>query len=185
MVARVTTVMGWCLCMALCQVKGSYIPADMNRTIQNLLDHYKIPDRERFNGHPIFPRGPSSGDLQAEMIYMSAVLQTYDQLLNQMLQQLPTATPTSASTSTSTSTSLRAQLSYLLKKITALRTQYYRKHEELLKKLQPLGNVQLTSTVVQSKALWELIKVYQEASSLPDRLELLRRRRRQAQVKGH
>lgn len=46
MVARVTTVMGWCLCMALCQVKGSYIPADMNRTIQNLLDHYVSTGRQ-------------------------------------------------------------------------------------------------------------------------------------------
>lgn len=40
MVARVTTLVGWCLCLAVCQVKGSYVPADMNRTIQNLLDHY-------------------------------------------------------------------------------------------------------------------------------------------------
>lgn len=40
MVVRVTTVVGWCLCLAVCQVKGSYGPADMNRTIQNLLDHY-------------------------------------------------------------------------------------------------------------------------------------------------
>lgn len=38
MVAKVTAVVGWCLCLAL--VKGSYMPADMNRTIQNLLDHY-------------------------------------------------------------------------------------------------------------------------------------------------
>lgn len=40
MVARATAVLGWCLCLALCQVRGSYVPADMNRTIQNLLDHY-------------------------------------------------------------------------------------------------------------------------------------------------
>lgn len=40
MVARVTTVVGWCLCLASWQVTGSYIPADMNRTIRNLLDHY-------------------------------------------------------------------------------------------------------------------------------------------------
>lgn len=50
MVARVTALVGWCLTLALCQVKGSYIPADMNRTIQNLLDHYvstgRRPDME-------------------------------------------------------------------------------------------------------------------------------------------
>lgn len=40
MAARVTAVLGWCLCLAVCQVKGSYGPADLNTTIQNLLDHY-------------------------------------------------------------------------------------------------------------------------------------------------
>lgn len=40
MVARVTAVVGWCLCLAVCQVKGSYAPVKMNKTIQNLLDHY-------------------------------------------------------------------------------------------------------------------------------------------------
>lgn len=31
-----------CLCLgwAVCQVRGSYIPVEMNRTIQNLLQHY-------------------------------------------------------------------------------------------------------------------------------------------------
>ena len=79
------------------------------------------------------------------MVYMSAVLQTYDQLLKQMLRQLPVATPTAAEgTAAATVTAdLRTQLSYILKKITDLRTQYYRKHEELLKKLQPLRHVQV------------------------------------------
>lgn len=31
----------------------------------------KIPDRERFNGHPIFPRGPSSGDLQVKHAHLA------------------------------------------------------------------------------------------------------------------
>lgn len=33
-------VLGWCLCLGLVQVKGSYGPGDLNKTIQNLLDHY-------------------------------------------------------------------------------------------------------------------------------------------------
>lgn len=78
---------------------------------------------------------------QAEMIYMSAVLQTYDQLLNQMLKQLPTTTPPSAESTDSSK--LRTQLSYILKKITDLRTQHYKEQEELLKKIQPLRHVQV------------------------------------------
>lgn len=75
------------------------------------------------------------------MVYMSAVLQTYDRLLNQMLKQLPTATPPSAESGATAD--LRTQLSYVLRKITDLRKQYYKKHEELLKKLQPLRHVQV------------------------------------------
>lgn len=37
---------------------------------------------------------------------------------------------------------------------------------------------QFNNAVIQSKALWELIKIYEEASSLPNKLEKRRRRRR-------
>lgn len=85
---------------------------------------------------------------QAEMIYMSAILQTYDKILNQMLDQLPTPGPSTAQTSgdqgaAAGTAELRSQLNYILKKITNLRTQHYNKPEQLLKKLQPLREVQV------------------------------------------
>lgn len=81
---------------------------------------------------------------QAEMIYMSAILQTYDKILNQMLKELPTPGPTTAQSSGDKGTAeLRSQLNYILKKITNLRIQHYNKPEQLLKMLQPLREVQV------------------------------------------
>ncbi|TWW64931.1 interferon gamma 1 [Takifugu flavidus] len=189
MVTMVTAVVGWCLCLAVCHVRGSYIPVEMNKTIQNLLGHYTITNKELFDGKPIFSKEPLSGNLQAEMIYMSAILQTYDKILNQMLKELPTPGPTTAQSSGDKGTAeLRSQLNYILKKITNLRIQHYNKPEQLLKMLQPLREVQFNNTVIQSKALWEFIKVYREASSLPNKLEKRRRRRRrqtQMSIRGH
>lgn len=85
---------------------------------------------------------------QAEMIYMSAILQTYDKILNQMLKQLPTPGPTTAQTpgekgAAAGTAELKSQLKYILKKITNLRTQRYNKSDQLLTKLQPLREVQV------------------------------------------
>lgn len=82
------------------------------------------------------------------MIYMGAILQTYEEILNQMLKQLPTPSSTTAQTSgetgdTAGTAELRSQLNYILKKITNLRVQHYNKPEQLLKKLQPLREVQV------------------------------------------
>lgn len=91
---------------------------------------------------------------QAEMIYMSAILQTYDKILNQMLKQLPTPSPTTAQTSgdkgaAADTTKLRTQLNYILEKITTLRRLHYNKPEQLLKKLQPLTEVQVRTYITE------------------------------------
>lgn len=87
------------------------------------------------------------------MIYMSAILQTYDKILNQMLKQLPTPGPTTAQSSgdkgAAGTAELRSQLNYILKKITILRTQHYNKPEQLLKKLQPVREVQVRASFTE------------------------------------
>lgn len=83
------------------------------------------------------------------MIYMSAVLQTYDTLLNQMLEQLPTPSPVQTAADQGAGggvANLRTQLRYILKKVTELRIQHYRKQEQLLKMIQPLGQVQVRTS---------------------------------------
>lgn len=46
-----------CLCLGwtVCQVRGSYIPVEMNRTIQNLLQHYVSTVRAVVTQALVFP----------------------------------------------------------------------------------------------------------------------------------
>ncbi|XP_060933167.1 interferon gamma-like isoform X2 [Limanda limanda] len=150
------------LCLCVCQVSGSHIPARMNKTIQDLLERYKIPNKERFNGTPVFPMDPLNGTTETKRTFMGGVLETYEKLLGQMLEACDDAA--------------RADLSYILKKIQMLKRSSYQEQSKLLQGLHDLGNVQMDDRIIQSKALGELPWLYEEASSLMQR----RRRRRQA-----
>uniref|UniRef100_A0A3Q3W7L6 Interferon gamma n=1 Tax=Mola mola TaxID=94237 RepID=A0A3Q3W7L6_MOLML len=180
MIATVRAVGFLCLWLVVYQVKGSYIPAEMNRTIQNLLHHYKIPASQIFDGKPIFSReSPSS---KIEMVYMSSVLDMYEKMFGHMLKQLPT--PSSASDApTGAGEDVRKQLTYILKKVQDLKRHHYQKQDQFLQKLYSVRHIQIDNFVIQNKALWELPGLYQQASALPDNGVMRRRRRRQAQRK--
>uniref|UniRef100_A0A8C3G8C8 Interferon gamma n=1 Tax=Cyclopterus lumpus TaxID=8103 RepID=A0A8C3G8C8_CYCLU len=177
MVTTVRAVVCLSLWLVVCQVRGSYIPPKMNRTIYNLLQHYKIPSRERFNGKPVFSRDPLAGKMEAKRVFMGGVLETYEKLIGQMLKQLPTPTPQTAGSN-------ETQLSYILKKVQELRKHRYQEQEKLLQELRDLKHIQMDNLVVQSKALWELPWLYEEASSLYEiKMERRKRRRRRRQAR--
>ncbi|XP_063316862.1 interferon gamma-like [Pelmatolapia mariae] len=192
-----------CLCLWLfaCQVRGSHIPAEMNRTIQSLLQHYKITSRERFDGKPVFPSDQNK-KMETKLIFMGGVLESYEKLLGHMLKQLPTPSPqitgsnaqpgsaiTPASSSTNNAGSVagrdvRSELNYILKKVQELKKRRYHEEEKLLQGLQTLRDIKMNDRIVQSKALWQLPQLYEEASSLPEiKIQRRRRRRRQAKAK--
>ncbi|KAG7495877.1 Interferon gamma [Solea senegalensis] len=169
----------------------------MNRTLQNLLQYYvstntastasttaadsKIPPKDRFSGKPVFAREPLYSRMEIKHLFMSSVLETYEKLIGQMLKQLPTPTPLTATAtpgSPSKGVEVRAELNYLLHKIQDLRKHRYQEQSELVQRLQSLGRIQMDNFVVQSKALWELPWLYEQASSLSNEVKMQRRRRR-------
>ncbi|XP_054653367.1 interferon gamma 1 [Dunckerocampus dactyliophorus] len=160
-----------CVCVFLfaSRVTASHIPSKMNRAIQNLLQHY-IPVKERFNGRPVFSRELLGTRLEAKGVLISAVLQTYNELIERMLKELPAQT---ASTS-----GVRSELSYILKRVQELRRFRFQEQDTLLKGLEGFRHIQMDNALIQSKALWELPWLYQEASSLADKR--CQRRHRQA-----
>ncbi|KAG7495875.1 interferon gamma [Solea senegalensis] len=175
------TVVCLSLCLCVCQVRGSHIPSKMNRTLQNLLQYYKIPPKDRFSGKPVFAREPLYSRMEIKHLFMSSVLETYEKLIGQMLKQLPTPTPLTATAtpgSPSKGVEVRAELNYLLHKIQDLRKHRYQEQSELVQRLQSLGRIQMDNFVVQSKALWELPWLYEQASSLSNEVKMQRRRRR-------
>uniref|UniRef100_A0A3Q3BMR8 Uncharacterized LOC102303515 n=1 Tax=Haplochromis burtoni TaxID=8153 RepID=A0A3Q3BMR8_HAPBU len=183
-----------CLCLWLfaCQVRGSHIPAEMNRTIQSLLQHYVSIH------YFLFPPVCHS---DTKLIFMGGVLESYEKLLGHMLKQLPTpspqiavsnAQPGSAITPASSSPNnaglvagrdVRSELNYILKKVQELKKRRYHEQEKLLQGLQTLRDIKMNDRIIQSKALWQLPQLYEEASSLPE-IKIQRRRRRRRQTKA-
>ncbi|KAM8909417.1 interferon gamma [Spinachia spinachia] len=181
MVATVRAVVSLSLCLFMSQIQGAYIPSQMNKTIQNLLGHYNISQREILNGKPVFSKDPAAGEMGAKRVLMSGVLETYEKLLVQMLKQLPTPTPQAAESnklpaSVAPGDDVRMELNYILKKVLELRKHRYHKQEQLLLQLRALRHIEMDNRIVRGKALWELPRLYEEASSLGERS---RRRRRQ------
>nr|XP_019964836.1 PREDICTED: uncharacterized protein LOC109644000 [Paralichthys olivaceus]B3IXK1.1 RecName: Full=Interferon gamma; Flags: Precursor [Paralichthys olivaceus]BAG50577.1 interferon gamma [Paralichthys olivaceus] len=183
MVSTARAVVCLSLCLCVCQVRGSHIPARMNKTIQNLLQHYNISNKDRFNGKPVFPKEPLSGRMETKMLFMGGVLETYEKLIGQMLEQLPNTTPPTAGSreglnSAAPEVSVRTDLNYILKKVQELRTNRFKEQSKLLQGLHDLGDIKMNNFIIQSKALWELQWMYEEASSLSNNTKMQRRRRR-------
>uniref|UniRef100_A0A8C6U658 Interferon gamma n=1 Tax=Neogobius melanostomus TaxID=47308 RepID=A0A8C6U658_9GOBI len=195
-----TNRVGCCVCLLLFlgQVRGSHIPDRMTRTIQNLTQHYKIPSRERFNGTPVFSKKDLVGKMEVSVfasvkkVLMGGILETYRRLINKMLEQLPTPTPTSVTprptgananaVETGSSDSVREQLRYILKTVNNLAKNHYLEQEQLLKSLDSYHDIKTGDLVIQSKALWELPWLFEEASSL---VKNSRRRRRRKKLLGN
>ncbi|XP_030295621.1 LOW QUALITY PROTEIN: interferon gamma-like [Sparus aurata] len=173
------------LMVALCQVRGAYIRPKMNQTIQSLLRHYRIDDEKRFDGNNVFPKEPPAGKMETKLLFMGGILESYEKLLGHMLKQLPTASPQTDSVDSTAgmveagpSGDVRKDLRYILTKVQELKKKSFHEQEMILHGLQDLKHVQMDNFVVQSKALWELPWLYEEASSLSDNSERRRRRRR-------
>ncbi|XP_068995495.1 interferon gamma 1 [Embiotoca jacksoni] len=173
------------LWLSVCQVGGSYIPQEMNKTIQNLLQHYKITNKEKFNGKPVFTMKSLTGKREMKMMVMSGILDSYEKLIGHMLKQLPTPSPQMTAGGSEAGGDIKTSLNYILNKIQLLKDNNYQEQNKVLLQLHAFKHIQMDNFVVQSKALWELPLMYEEASSLSNDATKRRRRRRQAKAKSH
>ncbi|XP_068442881.1 interferon gamma related [Clinocottus analis] len=183
MVSLVLCVTLW---LSVWHVQAAFNTADINSTIKNLLQHYKIPEaRARFDRKPVFSRDPLAGNMEATSVFMSGVLEKYEELIGRMLEQLPTPTPHTAASDQLPASAAAAgggevatQLRYILKKVQLLKKHRYHEQEKFLRELRALKDIQMDNPVVQSKALGEFPLLYEKASSI--NVTMTSRRRRQA-----
>ncbi|KAG7218747.1 hypothetical protein INR49_019750 [Caranx melampygus] len=184
MSATVRTIVCLAVWLSVCQVRGFHIPPKMNKTIQDLIHHYNVPQKLMFTGSPVFSRELLSGKMETKRIFLGGVLETYEKIINHMLKELPTPTPqtdTSApvgAAGSQGSEDVKTQLNYILKMVRELRKHHYEEQDKLLQRLQDLKHIKMDDRVTQSKALFELQQLYIEASSLPNDIKVQRRRRR-------
>uniref|UniRef100_A0A3B5M3X1 Interferon gamma n=1 Tax=Xiphophorus couchianus TaxID=32473 RepID=A0A3B5M3X1_9TELE len=167
---KVVCLLAW---LSVGQVSGSYLPQDMNRTLQDLLQHYKISKSDIYDGKHVFPKEELKGKM--EMLFMGGVLEAYDKLFGHMLKGLPTPSPLSATSGDKPSAAgdTRFNLIKVLQKIRELKRHSYQEQLKVLHGLQKLKHIE-----VQGKALWELPWIYEKANSLADNVMRRRRRRR-------
>nr|XP_046235571.1 interferon gamma-like isoform X2 [Scatophagus argus] len=144
---------------------------------------------------PLHEKAFSSTRL-AKMFFMGGILDTYEKLLGRMLKQLPTPGPqtagrnsvvtpapgTASNPERAAGGDIRTQLNYILKKVRELKERRYKEQEKVLQGLQSLRHIQMDNFIIQSKALWDLPWFYEEASSLPENIEKMQRRRRRRQA---
>nr|QEL53695.1 interferon gamma [Trachinotus ovatus] len=190
MVAAARAVVCVTLWLTVCQARGFTLPAKMNKTISNLLQHYNISSKLRYSGKPVFSRELLTGKLETKKLILGGVLEAYEKLLDQMLKELPspgtqtaTAAPIPADKAgLEVGEDVRTQLTYILEKVQDLRKHHYQEQDNILQKLHALKHIQMDNLVVQNKALFELPRLYSEASSLLGEMkkQMRRRRRRQA-----
>ncbi|XP_023270603.1 uncharacterized protein LOC111661319 [Seriola lalandi dorsalis] len=179
------------LWFSVCQVRAFHIPPKMNKTIQELMNHYDVSAKLIFSGKPIFSKEALNGKMETKRVFLGGVLEAYEKIIGQMLKELPTPSPqtVTAAPSNNADTRLqggedvRVQLSYILKKVQELRKHHYQEQDMFLQRLQALKHIKMDDLIIQNKALFELPFLYAEASSLPDSMKMQmrqRRRRRQA-----
>lgn len=110
------------------------------------------------------------------MLYMSGMLEMYEQLIGHMLKQLPTPSPkTAASAGRGAATAaaaaasdavmgaggdVRKQLSYILKKVQDLRKHHYHEQDQFLQGLKALRHIPVEALCMIIVAL---CKVYGKA----------------------
>ncbi|CAJ1054643.1 interferon gamma 1 [Xyrichtys novacula] len=198
MAATAKAVVCLCLCLTACQVRGSFVPQEMNRTLKTLLNHYEIPPEVRYNGNLVFSREPLTGKVEVQKVYMAGVLETYEKLLGHMMKQPHTSSPvtaggdvqqnagTAVGAETELKKDIRKKLESIVTKVKDLREHQFQEQEKLLHRLQSLRHIKMDNLEVQSKALSELPWLYDSASNLANNSTRQRRRRRQAwKIKTH
>ncbi|KAK1906137.1 Interferon gamma [Dissostichus eleginoides] len=190
MVVSAKSVVCLCFLFSVCHVRGAYISPKMNRTILNLLKHYKISKEEKYNGQLVFSKESIPEKLVEKRVFMRGVLETYETLINQMLKELPTPLPQTTGSKGGVGEGgagedVRTELNYILKMVLKLKTSHYKEQDNLLSSLNKLIGIKKDNFTVQSKALGELPWLYEEASDLNNEIQSRRRRRQARRFKPH
>nr|UXB54328.1 IFNgamma [Gadus macrocephalus] len=158
------------VCLSVC-LPVAPVPGKMLETVKTLsLQH---PQKgQSFSGSVFSRETLNKMDDGDKRVVLGKVLEVYDKLFDQMLSQPPTDSQSEENKTE------EAGIRYLQEMVTLLRRTQYKKHLLLTSTLEQLGNIQINNSVVQSKALWELPWLFNEASSLAERKRRSLRRRR-------
>ncbi|XP_062338664.1 interferon gamma 1 [Osmerus eperlanus] len=171
-----------CVCVMLCwmgeaRVDSAFMSDAMDSNIQKLIKQHKLQENKRSWGSPVFPAELLNSKLEdsEKAVLMGLALEVYEKILGQMAGQEGGQQGEGGQEGDQT----RAQI---LKRIKEIQKHYFPRHEDVGKVVKKLWNIKTDDVQVQSNSLWELKRVYEEASRLGNHFKRLQmRRRRHAQ----
>ncbi|XP_072530068.1 interferon gamma 1 isoform X2 [Salminus brasiliensis] len=152
----------------------AYVPENARKYITQLNAFYAnktAPDEDLFNGKPLFWRRLDGFEKAEQKLMMTIILDTYNRILTQMQNETEDA-------------NVQHSLIKVKEYLNKLKIHYFsEKHNDLKKHANEVMALKETDPMVQRKALFELMTVYNEASKLGDASPVHNHRRRR-QAKG-
>uniref|UniRef100_A0A8C1RT32 Interferon gamma 1 n=1 Tax=Cyprinus carpio TaxID=7962 RepID=A0A8C1RT32_CYPCA len=149
------------------------VPENLDKSIDELKVYYIKDDRELHNAHPVFLRFLKDIKVNLEEpeqnLLMSIIMDTYSRIFTQMEKD-------------SQDEATKEKLAHVQEHLEKLQENYFPgKSAELKTYAETLWAIKEDDPVVQRKALFELKRVYREATQLKN-LKNKERRRRQARI---
>ncbi|XP_066525725.1 interferon gamma 1 [Hoplias malabaricus] len=146
----------------------AHIPLNTKKTIEQLNDYYKTRDSKIFVGKPLFWGKLDGFEKPEQKLLMTIILDAYNRILSQMQNETQDE-------------SVQNNLIEVKEELSKLKLHYFsEKYTDFKKQASEVMALKETDPIVQQKALFELIKVYNEASNLGHTSVQSQRRRRQA-----
>ncbi|KAK2892842.1 hypothetical protein Q8A67_012830 [Cirrhinus molitorella] len=149
------------------------VPENLDKSIDELKAYYIKDDRELHNAHPVFLRVLKDLKVNLEEteqnLLMSIIMDTYNRIFTRMEND-------------SLDEATKEKLAHVQEHLKKLQENYFPgKSAELKTYAESLWAIKENDPVVQQKALFELKRVYREATQLRN-LKNKERRRRQAKI---
>ncbi|KAG1953101.1 interferon gamma 1 isoform X2 [Pimephales promelas] len=170
MIAQHTMAFVWGVCLMtlgwMTYAEAS-VPENLDKNIDELKAYYIKDDREIHNAHPVFLRVLKDLKESEQNLLMSIIMDTYSRIFTRMQNE-------------SLDEATKDRLAHVQEHLKKLQDNYFPgKSAELKTYAETLWAIKENDPVIQRKALFELKRVYREATQMRN-LKNKDRRRRQA-----
>ncbi|XP_052428842.1 interferon gamma 1 isoform X2 [Carassius gibelio] len=170
MIAQNMTIFFWGVCLLTsgwATYSEASVPENLDKSIDELKAYYIKDDHEIHNAHPVFLRVLKDLKEPEQNLLMSIIMDTYSRIFTRMEND-------------SLDEATKERIAHVQEHLKKLRENYFPgKSAELKTYAETLWAIKEDDPVIQRKALFELKRVYREATLLKN-LKNKERRRRQA-----
>nr|ATW72330.1 interferon gamma [Plecoglossus altivelis] len=170
-----------CLCVTFCWMGTDRVDSAnaMDNNIQKLIKQHKLQANKRSWGSPVFPAELFNSKLEdsEKAVLMGLALEVYVKMLGQMAGQEAGQQEAGQQGQEGDQT-----LAEVLMRLKEIQKHYFPRHGDVGKVVEKLLSIKTDDVQVQNNSLWELKRVYEEASRLGHLIKRLKMRRKRRQI---